>query len=211
MWETAKAWLEIREEQGRNECVALFIYLIQEQAMRRSRVNRIVSSAAPLVSHQAGKAVEECMRDGHPLGWPLLFVDPLAVWSSGHLRQKGSSERDASVHRWSMKVLIVIGLLLDLMGVVILGMGAVLKGAASLRSLKESSSDSFDYDVQQRPWYVRLILRLGASLGARTIEAQREPLPYRAFPLTVYGFVLLIVGFLLQLLAALSSVTRLPQ
>jgi hypothetical protein len=110
-----------------------------------------------------------------------------------------------------MKVLTVIGLFLDLVGVVILGIGAVLKGAASLRSLKESSSDSFDYDVQQRPWYVRPLLKLGATLGARTIEAQREPPSYRAFPLTVYGFVLLIVGLLLQLLAALYSITRMPQ
>jgi len=102
-----------------------------------------------------------------------------------------------------MKLLTVIGLFLDLMGVVILGIGEVMKGASSLRSLKESYRESFDYDVQQRPWYVKLLLRLGATLGARTLEAQREPPPYRAFPLTVYGFCFLIAGFLLQLLAAL--------
>ena len=102
-----------------------------------------------------------------------------------------------------MKTLTVVGLLLDLVGVMILAIGEVLKGAAALRSLKESYRDSFDYDIQQRPWYVRSLIRLGAALGARTIEAQREPPPYRAFPLTVYGFCLLIVGFLLQLFAAL--------
>ena len=110
-----------------------------------------------------------------------------------------------------MKLLTVIGLLLDLVGVVILGMGEVMKGAASLRSLKKSYKDSFDYDIQQRPWYVRPLLRLGATLGARTIEVQREPPPYRAFPLSVYGFVLLIVGFLLQLLAALYAAISTPQ
>ena len=46
-----------------------------------------------------------------------------------------------------MKSLLVIGLFLDLVGVVILGMGEVMKGAASLRSLRESYKDSFDYDV----------------------------------------------------------------
>jgi hypothetical protein len=102
-----------------------------------------------------------------------------------------------------MKLLTIIGLFLDLIGVVILGIGEVMKGASSLRSLKESYRESFDYDVQQRPWYVKLLLRLGATLGARTLEAQREPPPYRAFPLTVYGFCFLIAGFLLQLLAAL--------
>jgi hypothetical protein len=106
-----------------------------------------------------------------------------------------------------MKLLTVMGLFLDLVGVIILGMGEVMKGAASLRSLKESYKDSFEYDIQQRPWYVRPLLRLGATLGARTIGAQREPLPYRAFPWTVYGFFLLIFGFLLQLLAALSGAT----
>ena len=102
-----------------------------------------------------------------------------------------------------MKLLTVIGLFLDLVGVMILGMGEVMKGAASLRSLKESYKDSFEYDIQRRPWYVRPLLRLGATLGARTIGAQREPPLYRAFPLTLCGFGLLIVGFLLQLLAAL--------
>jgi hypothetical protein len=94
-----------------------------------------------------------------------------------------------------MKLLTVMGLFLDLVGVVILGIGKVMKGAAALRSLKESYPDSFDYDIQQRPWYVRSLLRLGATLGA--------PPPYRVFPVTVYGFCLLIVGFLLQLFAAL--------
>ena len=102
-----------------------------------------------------------------------------------------------------MKLLAMMGLFFDLVVVVILGIGEVMKGAASLRSLKESYTDSFEYDIQQRPWYVRPLLRLGATLGARTIGAQREPLPYRAFPLTVYGFFLLIVGFLFQLLAPL--------
>ena len=102
-----------------------------------------------------------------------------------------------------MKLLAMMGLFFDLVGVVILGIGEVMKGAASLRSLKESYTDSFEYDIQQRPWYVRPLLRLGATLSAPTIEAQREPPPYRAFPLTVCGFFLLIVGFLLQLLAAL--------
>jgi hypothetical protein len=110
-----------------------------------------------------------------------------------------------------MKLLTVIGLFLDLVGVVILGIGKVLESAATLRSLKESYTDSFHYDVQQRPWYVRYLLVLGATLGARTLEAQREPLPYRAFPLTVYGFCFLIVGFVLQLLAALYGVIRPPQ
>jgi len=110
-----------------------------------------------------------------------------------------------------MKTLTVVGLFLDLVGVVILGIGEVMKGAASLRDLKESYTDSFHYDVQQRPWYARPLLRLGATLGARTLEAQREPLPYRAFPLTVYGFGFLIVGLLLQVLAALSGVIRTPQ
>jgi len=102
-----------------------------------------------------------------------------------------------------MKLLTMIGLLLDLVGVVILGIGEVMKGAASLRSLKESYRDSFEYDVQQRPWYFRPLLRLGATLGAQTMEAQPPPPPYRTFALTVYGFFILIVGFLLQLLAAL--------
>jgi hypothetical protein len=64
-----------------------------------------------------------------------------------------------------MKLLTVIGLFLDLVGVVILGVREVRKGAASLRDLKESYPDSFHYDVQQRPWYVRSLLRLGATLG----------------------------------------------
>jgi hypothetical protein len=102
-----------------------------------------------------------------------------------------------------MKLLTVMGLFLNLVGVVILGIGEVMKGAASLRSLRESYKDSFEYDIQQRPWYVRSLLRLGATLGAPTREAQRAPPPYRAFPLTVYGFCFLIVGFFLQLLAAL--------
>ena len=50
-----------------------------------------------------------------------------------------------------MKLLTVMGLFLDLVGVVILGIGKVMKGAAALRSLKESYKDSFDYDIQQRP------------------------------------------------------------
>ena len=102
-----------------------------------------------------------------------------------------------------MKLLAMMGLFFDLVGVMILGIGEVMKGAASLRSLKESYKDTFEYDILQRPWYVRPLLRLGATLGARTIGAQRQPPPYRAFPLTVYGFFLLIVGFFLQLLAAL--------
>ena len=106
-----------------------------------------------------------------------------------------------------MKLLTMIGLLLDLVGVVILGIGEVMKGAASLRSLKESYADSFHYDVQHRPWYVRPILLLGAKLGVPTISARHapphEPLTYRTFPLTVYSFFLLIVGFLLQFIAAL--------
>jgi hypothetical protein len=110
-----------------------------------------------------------------------------------------------------MKSLTVMGLLLDLIGVVILGMGEMMRGAASLRSLKESYTDSFDYDIQQRPWYVRLLLRLGATLGAPIREEQREPPPYRTFPLTVYGFFLLIVGLLLQLLAALSTTISTPK
>jgi hypothetical protein len=110
-----------------------------------------------------------------------------------------------------MKRLLVIGLFHDLVGVVIVGMGEVMKGAASLRSLRESSKDSFDYDVQQRTWSARLLLVLGAKLGAAQSGARREPPAYRAFPLTVYGFVLLVVGFLLQWLAALWGVIRTPQ
>jgi hypothetical protein len=110
-----------------------------------------------------------------------------------------------------MKLLTVIGLFLDLVGVVILGSGEVMKSAAALRSLRESYTDSFHYDVQQRPWYVRYLLRLGATLGSPKSEAQSEPPLYRAFPLTVYGFGFLIIGFLLQLLAALYGVIRPPQ
>ena len=106
-----------------------------------------------------------------------------------------------------MKLLTVLGLFLDLVGVVILGMGEVMKSAASLRSLKESYKDSFEYDIQQRPWYVSPLLRLGATLGSTKSEAQSEPPPYRAFPLTVYGFCFLIAGFFLQLLAALGGAT----
>ena len=102
-----------------------------------------------------------------------------------------------------MKSLLVIGLFLDLVGVVILGMREVMQGAASLRSLRESYKVSFDYDVQQRMWSARLLLVLGAKLGAAKSGARREPSLYRAFPLTVCGFFLLIVGFLLQWLAAL--------
>jgi hypothetical protein len=117
-------------------------------------------------------------------------------------RTSGSAQHLSG--RWPrVKSLLVIGLFLDLVGVVILGMGEVIKGAASLRSLRESSKDSFDYDVQQRTWSARLLLVLGATLGAAQRGARREPPPYRAFPLTVYGFVVLIVGFFLQWLAAL--------
>jgi len=45
----------------------------------------------------------------------------------------------------------VIGLCLDLVGVMILGIGEVIKGAASLQSLRESYTDSFEYDVQHAP------------------------------------------------------------
>jgi hypothetical protein len=122
-------------------------------------------------------------------------------------RTSGSEQHVSG--RWPrMKSLFVIGLFLDLVGVVILGMRDVMKGAASLRSLRESYKDSFDYDVQQRTWSARLLLVLGATLGAAMSGARREPTPYRAFPLTVCGFFLLIVGFLLQLLAALWGVIR---
>jgi hypothetical protein len=40
-----------------------------------------------------------------------------------------------------MKLLTVLGLFLDLVGVVILGIGEVMKGAATLWSLKESYTD----------------------------------------------------------------------
>jgi hypothetical protein len=85
-----------------------------------------------------------------------------------------------------------------------------MKGAASLRSLRESYKDSFDYDVQQRAWSARLLLVLGAKLGAAKSGARREPSLYRAFPLTVCGFFLLIVGFLLQLLTAVWGIIRTP-
>ena len=65
-----------------------------------------------------------------------------------------------------MKILILLGLFLDIVGVVILGVGKVTRDAAALRYLKESYPDSFDYDVQQKPWYARLLLVLGAKLGA---------------------------------------------
>jgi hypothetical protein len=162
--------------------------------------------------HEQHKLGSRIAKDGHPRGGrcclSLSRLDRLLVIDA---RREPCSERDASVHRWSMKLLTVMGLFLDLVGVIILGMGEVMKGAASLRSLKESYTDSFEYDIQQRPWYVRPLIRLGATLGAPTIEAQREPPPYRAFPLTVYGFFLLSMGFLLQLLAALYSTTRMPQ
>ena len=110
-----------------------------------------------------------------------------------------------------MKLRAMMGLFFDLVRVVILGIGEVMKGAASLRSIKESYTDSFEYDIQQRPWYVRPLLRLGATLGAPTIGAQREPAPYRAFPLTVYGFCFLIIGFLLQFMVALFGVVSVPK
>ena len=48
-----------------------------------------------------------------------------------------------------MKSLLVIGLFLDLVGVVILGMRDVMKGAASLRSLRESYKDSLGIRVRR--------------------------------------------------------------
>jgi hypothetical protein len=114
-----------------------------------------------------------------------------------------------------MKLLTVLGLFLDLLGVVILGMGEVMKGAAALRYLKENYKESFEYDVQQRPWYVRPILLLGAKRGAPNVSARSAPLheppSYWAFPLTVYGFFLLMVGFLLQFIAALCGVISTPK
>ena len=108
-----------------------------------------------------------------------------------------------------MKIITLLGLFLDLLGVVILGVGEVTRGAAYLRHLRESYKDSFDYDVQHRPWYARPLLVLGAKLGALKSSTRgvplREPPPYRAFPLTVFGFFLLIGGFLLQFIAALCS------
>ena len=110
-----------------------------------------------------------------------------------------------------MKSLLVIGLFLDLLGVVLVGMGAVMQGATVLRSLRERSRDAFDYDVQQRPWYARVLLVLGATLGVAKCGVQREPPLYRAFPCMVYGFLLLIIGLLLQLCVALEGVIRLSQ
>src|SRR5262249_54654339 len=138
---------------------------------------------------------------------PLAWI----VFSSSTPEGNPASARDASGHRWSMKSLTVLGLFLDLVGVIILGMGEVMKGAASLRSLKESYTDSFEYDIQQRPWYFSPRLRLGATLGSPKSEAQSEPPLYRSFPLTMCGFCFLILGFLLQLLAALYGVTHLPK
>jgi hypothetical protein len=109
-----------------------------------------------------------------------------------------------------MKILTVLGLFLDLVGVVIVGMGEAMKGASSLRSLKESYTDSFEYDIQQRPWYVRHLLALGAKLGASKSGARSEPPPYRTFPLTAYGFFLLSLGFLLQFMAALFGALSVP-
>jgi hypothetical protein len=104
-----------------------------------------------------------------------------------------------------MKIITLLGLFLDLLGVVILGVGEVTRGAAYLRHLRESYKDSFDYDVQHRPWYARPLLVLGAKLGALKSSARSVPPPYRAFPLTVFGFFLLIGGFLLQFIAALCN------
>ena len=59
-----------------------------------------------------------------------------------YARREPCSERYSSVRWSSMKLLTVLGLFLDLVGVVILGLGEVMKGAASLRSLKESYKDS---------------------------------------------------------------------
>ena len=110
-----------------------------------------------------------------------------------------------------MKIITLLGLFLDLLGVVILGVVEVTRGAAYLRHLRESYKDSFDYDVQHRPWYTRPLLVLGAKLGSLKSSARsvplREPPPYRAFPLTVFGFFLLIGGFLLQFIAALGGST----
>ena len=65
--------------------------------------------------------------------WTLSLCRLLLIYA----RREPRSESYASVHRWSMKLLTVIGLVLNLVGVVILGMGEVLKGAAYLRSLTE--------------------------------------------------------------------------
>ena len=65
-----------------------------------------------------------------------------------------------------MKSLFVLGLFLNLLGVVLLSMGAVMQGAAALWSLRERSKDAFDYDVQQRLWYARVLLVLGCQTGS---------------------------------------------
>jgi hypothetical protein len=113
-----------------------------------------------------------------------------------------------------MKILTLLGLFLDIVGVVILGLGEVMRGAGALRSLKESSPDSFDYDVQQRPWYARPLLVLGAQLGALKSglgrASRNDPPPYSAFPWTACGFFLLLMGLLLQWLAALYGSTYTP-
>ena len=147
----------------------------------------------------------------------MLFAHSLPILSALviYAVREPCSERHTSV-RWPlMKLLTVIGLFLDLVGVVILGVGEVMQGAAALRALKESHTDAFHYDVQHRPWYVRPILLLGAKRGAPNVSARSAPLheppSYWAFPLTVYGFCLLIVGFLLQLLAALCGVISTPK
>ena len=43
-----------------------------------------------------------------------------------------------------MKSLLVIGLFLDLLGVVLVGMRAGMQGATALRSLRERSNDACD-------------------------------------------------------------------
>ena len=80
-----------------------------------------------------------------------------------------------------MKIITLLGLFLDLLGVVILGVGEVTRGAAYLRHLRESYKDSFDYDVQHRPWYARPLLVLGAKLGALKSSARSVPPPYERF------------------------------
>ena len=62
-----------------------------------------------------------------------------------------------------------------------MSIGEVMKGAASLRSLRESYKDSFDYDVQQRTWSARLLLVLGAKLGAAMSGGGVSPLPIERF------------------------------
>ena len=80
-----------------------------------------------------------------------------------------------------MKIITLLGLFLDLLGVVILGIGEVTRGAAYLRHLRESYKDSFDYDVQQRTWSARLLLVLGAKLGAAMSGGGVSPLPIERF------------------------------